>query len=374
MSEPTTAASIEFQGQFDPASISVQNDNTDFSCARFTGTEAAWDIIAAQFEDSTLEQTAVFSAAKWGGRAERYLITESGEVAGGAVVVTLSPPIIGPGLAYIKFGPFWRKKGKFSNIRSYGSVIRALTDEICGRQGHLLTILPRPQPLFSPMEASLLSAHGFVIRREQADPNRYLVDLSVDEDQLRRGLKQKWRYNLKKSEKNDLEIVRDEGETGLKAFVDMYRAMLARKRFQNVDNLDLIPVLQDRFPKVFQPKIYFARHQGEAVAGAVICTFGDIAYYVFGASLGSALPLRAGYALHWRIASDFKQEGARWYDLGGEAGEDGLRQFKIGFVGRTGSVLTMAGEYDYWSTPTARIIADGIYGLRTLKRQFYTVG
>ena len=108
-------------------------------------------------------------------------------------------------------------------------------------------------------------------------------------------------------------------------------------------------------------------HEGTPVAGAVVAVLGDTAYYVFGATSDEALPLKAGYALQWWIVNWLSDKKVRWYDLGGEAMEPGLRQFKKGLVGKSGVVLAMPGELDYWTHAVGQIVADGIYGFRAAR-------
>ena len=49
---------------------------------------------------------------------------------------------------------------------------------------------------------------------------------------------------------------------------------------------------------------------------------GDTAVYLFGATNDAALPLRAGYFMHWRIIGWLREStNARWYDLGGTDGQ-----------------------------------------------------
>jgi len=60
-------------------------------------------------------------------------------------------------------------------------------------------------------------------------------------------------------------------------------------------------------------------------------------------------------------------KGVRWYDLGGEVLEPGLRQFKKGLVGKSGVVVAMPGEFDAWTHPVGHMVAEGIYGLRTAR-------
>ena len=66
----------------------------------------------------------------------------------------------------------------------------------------------------------------------------------------------------------------------------------------------------------------------------------------FSASTAEALPLRAGYLLRWEIINRLRNTQARWLDLGGDEGDDGLRHFKTGNVGTLGRIADIPGEFD----------------------------
>jgi len=329
----------------------------------------AWDRIAAEFDDITYEQTAAFAHAHWGaGRVSSLLLRQDGTPVGGAQVVIVTPPLLGRGVAYVKFGPFWRRRGSPADPEVYRGVVRALHAEYCGRRGHCLTILPRPNPVHADAESRILGELGFAVRRPMPDPNRYLVDVSLPPEAGLRSLAQKWRYNLKQAQANGLEIRLGDGAAERAAFAALHDAMVSRKKHDDPDALHLVPTLASGLLERMRPKTVLAFHEGRPVAGAVVGILGDTAYYVFGASDDSALPLKAGYALHWWIAGWLSREGVHWYDLGGEVQDPGLKQFKKGFVGKSGAVVAAAGEFDAWTSAPGRLVADAVYGLRDLKR------
>lgn len=328
----------------------------------------ASDRIAAEFDDPTYDQTACFAREQWGaGRVSSLLLRRDGVALAGAQVVILKPLLVGRGLAYVKFGPFWRR-GQPADPHLYRCVLQALVAEYCDRRGHLLTVLPRPNPGHHEAEQQMLLELGFGVRRPMRDPNRYVVDVSLAPDAGLRGLSQKWRYNLKQAQTNGIEMRLGENEADLATFASLHDAMVSRKKHDDPDALHLIPSLSARLVERMRPRVVLASHDGRAVAGAVVGLLGDTAYYVFGASDDSALPLKAGYALHWWIAGWLNQQGAHWYDLGGEALDPGLKQFKKGFVGKTGAIVSAAGEFDVWTSRLGRLAGDAVYDLRDAKR------
>ena len=106
---------------------------------------------------------------------------------------------------------------------------------------------------------------------------------------------------------------------------------------------------------------------GEVIAGAIIFKAGDRAVYLYGATLDRALPLRAGYFLHWHIIGWLKRHTrAQWYDLGGTDGFAGLHQFKIGMVGDGGVVTPVPPTANYAAHRLPFLLGEAAFGARDL--------
>ena len=331
-------------------------------------TPEVFDGIVATASDGSYEQTSIYVHGQWGRRAERCLVRHRGVVVGGAVVVKLTLPLIEKGLAYIKYGPFWRLGGEM-DIEHYATVVAALARHYCDERGFHLSLLPRPNPDFMAAEIAALEEAGFRASHDVADPNRYLVNVGLTSDELLAGLAQKWRYNLRKAFKSGLEVEQSESPAAIDAFTDLHREMVARKRHDDVDSIELLPDMIESLPAGIAPRLYLARRHGKPVVGAVVGCLGDTAYYLFGSSAADALPLKAGYALQWFIAEALTRDPAiRWYDLGGEAMSDGLRQFKRGFVGRSGAIVEMGGEFHAWRMGVGTVAARAVFALRNGRR------
>lgn len=328
----------------------------------------AFDRIVADFADCSFDQTWAYSDSQWPGRAERCLVLRDGAPLGGAVVVLLTVPLLGKGLAYVKFGPFWRKAGRPADFADYEAVVRAMADHYCVVQGHHLTILPRPNPEFLAGETAVLDRLGFRVGERIADKNRYLVNVAVCPDEIRASLSQSWRSNLRKALTGDIATERVDSRTAMADFAAMHRQMVDRKGLGDIDSLELLPRLLDELPPAIAPYFHIARHKGRPVAGAVVGNLGDTACYLFGSSTDEALPLRAGYALQWSVAEALAgRPDILWYDLGGEVMSAGLRQFKSGFVGRSGAIVEMSGEYDCWRPGAGHVAARALFALRAAK-------
>ncbi|MCH9766129.1 MAG: GNAT family N-acetyltransferase [Alphaproteobacteria bacterium] len=315
-----------------------------------------WDQVVAQFDDVSFEQTAAFAAERWGAhRLVCVTIERAGKTVGGACVIIFRLPGLRRGVAYVKHGPAWRSRGGKVFYENYRSVITMLRRKFCYEQGHALVIVPRPFPQILPREFEILREMGFESGRQSRDPNRYLVDLSLSTEDQFKSLGQKWRYNLKRALSNNLEIKWSDDDEAISNFIELHSEMVSRKNFNNTDPMGALRSMQASLPLSHKPQTVLAYHSGRAIAGAVVMTCGDVSYYIFGASRDEALSLRAGYAIQWSIIEKLKQQGAKWYDLGGEAGAGGLRQFKNGLAGKRGVILDTQSEVQYCRGLRSRI-------------------
>ncbi|HET7680059.1 MAG TPA: GNAT family N-acetyltransferase [Xanthobacteraceae bacterium] len=326
-------------------------------------TPVEWDRIIGDFDDLNLFQTASFADGLRGEACMSHLLLRrDGIPVAGARVAIMKPPGFPFGVAYVKHGPFWRRSGLAPDQRIYEAIVAAIVGEYGGRRGHLITISPRPHPQFRPLEENLLHDAGFVAQSRLKRPiTFFLVNTGLGEKALRASLSQSWRHNLKQAERHQIEICFRKPADGLPDFLALHDAMIARKKFIDREPLHVLPRMFTQLPASCC-QIVTASHQGEVVAGAVIILAGDVAYYLYGASADAALELRAGYALHWRIAGWIAEQGIGWYDLGDGFGN--LRQFKHGFVGKAGAALT-ATEFDCALTPQARLLGVAIYSARS---------
>jgi hypothetical protein len=361
---PPAADAVAAQGAGTPAPI-----GRSYSVEVDSVADAAWDAIVAGFADINPEQTAAYAANHWKGRDSHLLLSRDGEPVAGARIALVGLPLVGRGLAFLRFGPFWRRHGEDADPQTYRAMAAALIEEYCIGRGYCLTILPRPHPDHHAVECGWLRDLGFAQRRKFEDPERYLVDTALDDDAQMKSLAQKWRYNLRQALAADLDIGLTDDPGEIAEFQRLYVSMMERKHFSSSTPVHLTGELIASLPERLKPRLAVARHGGRIVAGATIGLFGDTAYYMFGATSAEALPLKAGYALHWWVFRWLRGEGLRWYDLGGAAHEPGLRQFKKGLVGKAGRIVVMEGEFDRWTAPLSRLSADVVFGLRHLKRR-----
>jgi lipid II:glycine glycyltransferase (peptidoglycan interpeptide bridge formation enzyme) len=331
----------------------------------------SWDQTFQSFDDISYDQTQLFSERRWGeARMRQIVLEQDGSVVAGARVCLIVPPGLRTGLAYVRGGPVWRQPGRTQDPDLYRTAVAAIQREYAVERGHHLSITPRFNPDFVPIETEILKELGFRVLRQSTDAARYFVNLQVDADEQMSSLHPTWRRNLRKALSNPFEISESTTEDGIADFISMNRAMLKRKGFLDSGTIFLLPELCRAMPAALKPRIVIARFQGRPVAGAAIVLTGDTAHYLFGASDDSMLPLRAGFALQWWAIDWLSRAGFKWYDLGGESQSGGLAHFKRGLVGRMGRIVDANVEWEYSGSRRSRLIAETAFAARAVKRAY----
>ena len=181
------------------------------------------------------------------------------------------------------------------------------------------------------------------------------------EESLLKGMNQQWRRNIKKADKEGVEV--SVGTVGdLKAFHDLYVHTAERDHF-TPRPLRYFEVMYDALnpqvdgKPVSELKLWLARHQGDLVAATLAVRVGTHAWYSYGASSTEKRDVRGSNAVQWAMIRDALASGATVYDLRGitetldaDDSHVGLIQFK---VGTGGQAVEYAGE---WDLPVNRLV------------------
>jgi lipid II:glycine glycyltransferase (peptidoglycan interpeptide bridge formation enzyme) len=325
----------------------------------------AWDIEAARFDGAVQEQMHAYAATRWpSATPEAWCMRLDGEVVGGTLMMIQRLPLGVGSIAVSKWGPVFKDNGRADARRIYAAMIDALVEEYAVKRRMMLSVLPRASTEAGNWQYEHLIGRRFRQGASLLFPNRYIVNLRLSDTEQRKSFAQKWRYHLNKSEKAGLVFERG-GAERIGEFDALYHAMTDRKNFPDHSAYQTIPALLSAGAPELRPELFFVRHEGEVVAGAVIFKAGDTAVYLFGATNDRALPLRAGYFLHWNIIRWLRDNThAKWYDLGGTDGFHGLHQFKKGMVGDAGVINPVPPVANYAAYRLPLIAGESAFALR----------
>jgi len=327
---------------------------------------AEWDRLVAGFDAVCQEQLYAFAVRRWPGvRQEPMLFEHQGRIVGGALMMVQPLPLRLGHIAVSKWAPMLARADAPDAMAVHAGMVEALVAEYADRRGMMLSILPRAAAEPVNAEYVALRARGFRRGSTLLFPNRYMVDLRLTDAEQRKSFHQTWRRQLNKAEKSDLAFEHAAPDR-IEDFKGLYAAMTDRKQFPDhsaYETLDGLMALEEPL----RPELFFVRHAGELVAGALVFKAGDRAVYLYGATNDKALPLRAGYMLHWNVIRWLRDHTkARWYDLGGTDGFQGLHQFKKGMVGEAGVIRPVPPVTNYASRPLALWLGTAAFAGRDL--------
>lgn len=323
-----------------------------------------WDSVVAGFDGVCQEQLYGFASTRWPGvTQEPRLFEQNGRIVGGALVMVQKLPLGLSKIAIIKWAPMLADMAAPDASALYDGMIEALIEEYAKRRGMMLSILPHASPLQRNAEYLALRERGFKRGAVLKFPDRYLVNLRQSDEAQRKSFDQGWRRQLNKADKSDLSF-EHAGHERLDEFKTLYGAMTDRKQFPDYSAYDTLDALM-RMDEPLRPELFFVRHEGELVAGALIFKAGERAVYLYGATNDKALPLRAGYFMHWHVIRWLRDNTrATWYDLGGTDGFHGLHQFKKGMVGSAGAIKPVPPVANYATRPLAYALGAGAFWAR----------
>jgi lipid II:glycine glycyltransferase (peptidoglycan interpeptide bridge formation enzyme) len=310
---------------------------------RATPTE--WSAMLDLFNDANLYQTWSYGAVRWGRKNLSHLVLKrNGEVLGMAQLRIVRPTRFKFGMAYLRWGPLCHRRGRELDAEAPLYMARALEEEYVGKRGLLLQILPNA---FAGSSRAALFQYAFssFTQEPRSSTNLYrtfVLDLAPPIEELRRNLDGKWRNKLNQSEKKGLKVVAGNGTDEYRTFCQMYDQMWKRKTFETTVDVEEFGRLQEDLPENHRMRILICEQDGVPVAGVVASAMGDSAIYLLGATSDDGLNAKGAYLLQWTMIQWLKENGIKWYDLGGidPEGNPGVYTFKKGFSGADVSQLS----------------------------------
>ena len=327
---------------------------------------AEWDSVISGFDGICQEQLYAFASVRWPGvTLEPRLFERGGRIVGGALVMVQGLPLGLARIAVIKWGPMLADARDRDAAVLHAGMVDALVAEYAQERSMMLSILPHASTQDHNIEYTNLRDRGFKRGAVLRFADRYLVNLRLSDEAQRKSFGQTWRRQLNKAEKSGLDF-EHAGAERIEDFKTLYAAMSDRKQFPDYSAFDTLDALM-ALDEPSRPELFFVRHEEEIVAGALIFKAGDRAVYLYGATNDRALPLRAGYFLHWHIIRWLRDHTqARWYDLGGTDGFAGLHQFKKGMVGDEGLIRPVPPVANFAAKPLAYAFGTGAFAARDL--------
>ena len=308
-------------------------------------TPTEWSSMLDLFNDANLYQTWSYGAVRWGRKNLSHLVLKrNDEVVGITQLRIVRPTSLKFGMAYLRWGPICHRRGTELDSEIVARMADALHQEYVVKRRLLLHILPNAF-VGSARAEVFQSAFASFALEPSTTANTYrtfVLDVAPSIEELRKNLDKKWRNQLSRSEKNGLNVVTGSGTDDYRRFSTMYRQMRDRKTFETTVDVEEFDRIQQDLPEDHRMRILICERNGKPVAGVVASAMGDSAIYLLGATSDDGLNAKGSYLLQWTWIQWLKENGLRWYDLGGidPDGNPGVYHFKKGFSGADVCQLT----------------------------------
>lgn len=240
--------------------------------------------------------------------------------------------------------------------------------------GNTIALRYDPQVIFNSPEdrdmfnfgVSLFSkTEKLKLRKNKVDiqpPDSTQIDLTGTEEEILSRMHQKWRYNIRLSERKGVKIHKYSGnDVNLSEKIDSFYSLTKETNARDgnsshakayyADLIDFSQKQKDAGLDVPEISLYIAEHEGEEIASIMTLFSHDEAIYLYGASSNNKRNLMPNHLLQWTAMKDAKAYGSKYYDMYGMPPEGknenhpmhGLYMFKANFGGKN---IHRPGSYD----------------------------
>ncbi|HEY89527.1 MAG TPA: peptidoglycan bridge formation glycyltransferase FemA/FemB family protein [Thermoflexia bacterium] len=319
-----------------------------------TPTHKTWDAFVAEFPGSSILQTTCWGRLKadFGWNWEIVALGRKRAPTAGALVLYKQLPLKLGTIAYVPRGPLvaWDDEAQLSALLQNISA--------SARRHRAWALWMEPERLDKPVIRQQLPAFGFRSSPTHIQPPRtILVDLAVSEEEILTRMKSKTRYNIRYAERQGITVRQGSVEDAA-----LYYGLMAKTGQRNEFGIHSETYYR-RVLELFLPPgnaaLLIAEVEAEPVAAIIVFTWGEKAWYMYGASADQHRNKMPTYALQWAAIKWAQARGCTTYDLWGvpdyneEILEDeftersdglwGVYRFKRGFGGQ---VVRFAGLWE----------------------------
>jgi hypothetical protein len=208
--------------------------------------------------------------------------------------------------------------------------LRRLVEEGRRKGYAFIDIAPEWAGAFGESAGSLLERTGW-----QALPgtrSSLRLDLSPDLNRLLGDFRKVTRYEIRRSERQEVEVRMARNGSDAEDFLRLYVGMAAEKQFAAEDLEHFRHLLHWLAADTGRGGLLLALKDGKQLGGAVIVRSGKRCWYVLGATAKDNA-FSAGHLLQWRAIQWARETSCREYDFGGyrEGATSGPAFFKSGF-------------------------------------------
>jgi lipid II:glycine glycyltransferase (peptidoglycan interpeptide bridge formation enzyme) len=261
------------------------------------------------------------------------------------------------------------KRGKYLHLRhapaidwNDGDLVGAVNEFLIKKTREHSCYFFRVSPLIKANDDNrqLLGKYGYKkATSHMVDAEKTLVvDLTQSLDELQSNMRKNTRYNIRKSDREGIEV-RNVGDLSLFGqFRDIYRDTVKRQGW-TAYSTEYIKAEYELFAQDDMAEMFVAYHEGNPIAASIFLFYKDEVIYHHSGSYTKYRDLPSSYAIQWAIMKYAKEHGYKTYNLWGVCDKEdkdhpwyGLSLFKYGFGGH---VRDMIHAHDYVVSPLSYV-------------------
>ena len=183
-----------------------------------------------------------------------------------------------------------------------------------------------------------------------------LLSLNKSEDELLMDLNGKWRNCLRKGWRSEISINNSNLNThNIQKLLHSYEKLKRERKFSGISE-SLLEYLAKKNDNNWKFNLFIAsvKESDQPIGTLVSVSFGNTAIYLIGTTNTKGRKLNANYTLLWEAILNAKNQGCRWFDIGGldKTTPAGIAHFKKGL---NADSYQLIGEWRLFNFPWKRI-------------------
>jgi hypothetical protein len=336
-----------------------RNYTVDYGCSD----RDFWYETMGCFRDANLYQAWSYDMVRYGPKSVVHMLVRNGhEVVAAAQARIQRVPWTRAGIAYVLWGPLWRRTGEDEDPEVFRRAVRALRSELSRKRGLALRLNLLAFRGQNDVLNQILSEEGYSPYQDARPKRRTLiVDLRYSLEELRAAQHPMWRNHLNRAERKGLALALGEEEGLIDEIAPIYREMASRKGLVELNDIAHLKKVHADLPPSLKLKIIVCRLDGVACAGGIFAAMGATGLYLTGATGDRGMKTYGSYKVHWAFVQWLKENGFLYYDLNGINPErnPGTYQFKRQLAGKAGMEVEMLGKFQVVDSTISSLVVGG---------------
>jgi lipid II:glycine glycyltransferase (peptidoglycan interpeptide bridge formation enzyme) len=209
-----------------------------------------------------------------------------------------------------------------------------------GKKENAWFVRIRPEVSDLPENRKMFSRMGFISAPMHLHAeNTWVLNINQPDEKLLSGMRKTTRYLIRKSLNMGLTLDKTVDPQKTSVLTNLQKETVIRHKFVGFSD-SLFKNQLITFGVDSQAELYICKNGKFNLAAAIIIFYGDMAYYHHSASTSEFREIPFSYFLQWKIITEARERGLKYYNFWGIAPNDdpnhrfaGVTTFKKGFGG-----------------------------------------